>query len=144
MNVSADVPSLDMVYKLVDYAGRDVLKLSEGKETWVGAKALYRRRGSDGRFAEDLLALRDEPAPDGFGEALLEPVMRAGRLVRPHPRLPEIRDRCADQIAALPEGLKQLRATSTYPVKVSNALRKRQEEAKDRTERTERAERSEE
>jgi nicotinate phosphoribosyltransferase len=139
MNVSADAPSLDMVYKLVDYAGRAVLKLSEGKETWVGAKALYRRRGSDDRFEGDLLALRDEPAPDGFGEALLEPVMRAGRLLRPHPPLPEIRDHCAVQIAALPEGLKQLHAHSAYPVRVSDGLRERQQAAKERTEKTERA-----
>jgi nicotinate phosphoribosyltransferase len=133
MNVSADVPSLDMVYKLVDYAGRDVLKLSEGKETWVGAKALYRRRDPGGRFEGDFLALRDEPAPDGFGASLLEPVMRAGSLSRPHPSLSEIRDRCAAQIAALPEGLKQLRATGGYPVRISDALRSRQKEAKERT-----------
>jgi len=130
MNVSADVPSLDMVYKLVDYAGRDVLKLSEGKETWVGAKALYRQRGADGRFDGDLLALRDEPSPEGFTESLLEPVMRAGSLLRRHPPLPEIRDRCAAQIAALPEGLKQLRSAGSYPVRVSDALRTRQEKAR--------------
>jgi nicotinate phosphoribosyltransferase len=140
MNVSADVPSLDMVYKLVDYAGRDVLKLSEGKETWVGAKALYRRRDSGGRFEADLLALRDEPVPDGFGASLLEPVMRAGRLLRPHPPLSQIRDHCAAQVAALPEGLKELRAADAYSVRVSEALRRRQEEAKAKTQRTERTE----
>jgi nicotinate phosphoribosyltransferase len=140
MNVSADAPSLDMVYKLVDYAGRDVLKLSEGKETWVGAKALYRRRDSSGRLEGDLLTLRDEPAPDGFGESLLEPVMRDGNLVRPHPPLSEIRDRCADQIAALPEGLKELHAAGEYPVRISDALRERQRQAKERTERTGRTE----
>ncbi len=130
MNVSADAPSLDMVYKLVDYAGRDVLKLSEGKETWVGAKALYRRRGADGRFEGDLLALRDEPVPDGFGDSLLEPVMSGGRLLRPHPALGEIRDRCAAQIAALPEELRQLRTAGRYAVRISDALRVRQEKAR--------------
>ncbi len=143
MNVSEDVPSLDMVYKLVDYAGRDVLKLSEGKETWVGPKAIYRRRGADGRFEGDLLALRGEPAPAGFAASLLEPVMRAGTLLRPHPLLTEIRDRCAAQIAALPEGLKQLQPAGGYPVQVSDALRARQEQAKERTEKTERTERAE-
>ena len=51
LNVSADAPSLDLVYKLVRYRDRDVLKLSEGKETWVGAKAavpVLRRRWADG------------------------------------------------------------------------------------------------
>jgi nicotinate phosphoribosyltransferase len=143
MNVSADVPSLDMVYKLVDYAGRDVLKLSEGKETWVGAKAVYRRRGSDGRFESDLLALRDEPAPEGFEESLLEPAMRAGHLLRPHPPLSAIRDRCAAQVASLPEELKKLRAAGEYPVRISGALHSRQEKGKERTQRTERTERTE-
>jgi nicotinate phosphoribosyltransferase len=130
MNVSADAPSLDMVYKLVDYAGRDVLKLSEGKETWGGPKALYRRRAADGRFEGDLLALRDEPAPEGFGESLLEPVMRAGSLLRPHPPLSQIRDHCAGQIAALPKGLKQMRPAGGYPVGISDTLRSRQEKAR--------------
>jgi nicotinate phosphoribosyltransferase len=132
MNVSADVPSLDMVYKLVDYAGRDVLKLSEGKETWVGAKALYRRRDTQGRFAGDLLALRDEVLPPQMGESLLEPVMRGGSLLRPHPPLSEPRDRCAGQIAALPEDLKRLRRAGRggYPVQVSDGLLARQREAR--------------
>jgi nicotinate phosphoribosyltransferase len=137
MNVSADVPSLDMVYKLVDFAGRDVLKLSEGKETWVGAKALYRRRGAGGRLAGDILALRDEPPPDSVTESLLQPVMRDGRLLRAHPPLSEIRARCAAQIAALPEELRNLRMPGNYPLRISDALRARQEKAKERTERTE-------
>ena len=59
MNVSADAPSVDLVYKLVEYDGRDVLKLSEGKETWVGAKAIYRLHD------EDVLALAEEPRAGG-------------------------------------------------------------------------------
>jgi len=139
LNVSADAPYLDMVYKLVSYAGRDVLKLSEGKETWVGSKAVYRRRGSDGRFEGDLLALRDEPVPDGFEKSLLEPVMRAGHLLRPHPPLSQIREHSAAQVASLPEELKKLRAAGEYPVRISGGLRGRQERAKEETERTERA-----
>jgi nicotinate phosphoribosyltransferase len=132
LNVSADAPYLDMVYKLVSYAGRDVLKLSEGKETWVGSKAVYRRRGGDGRFAGDLLALRDEPPPDGFEESLLEPVMRAGHLLRPHPPLSQIREHSAAQVASLPEELKKLRAAGEYPVRISGGLRGRQERAKEK------------
>ena len=62
LNVSADAPSLDLVYKLVRYGDRDVLKLSEGKETWVGAKALYRSFGADGLIA-------GRPALAGRGNA---------------------------------------------------------------------------
>ena len=55
MGVSADAPYLDSAYKLVAYAGRPVMKLSQGKATWPGAKQVYRGPGGD------VLALRDEP-----------------------------------------------------------------------------------
>jgi nicotinate phosphoribosyltransferase len=128
LNVSADAPSLDLVYKLVGYGDRDVLKLSEGKETWVGSKAIYRLRDPDGRAAGDLLALADEPPPDA-GEPLLETVVRGGELVRPHPALSRIRERCAAQLGALPEGLRRLNGHDTYPVRPSEALRARQAKA---------------
>lgn len=126
MNVSADAPSLDFVYKLVRYAGRDVLKLSEGKTTWVGRKAVYRSRGPDGKLAGDLLALEAEPPPPG-AVPLLEPVMREGRITRPHPSLRSIRDRCAAELAALPPGLRRLTAPEEYSVHPSEGLRARQE-----------------
>jgi hypothetical protein len=56
--------------------------------------------------------------------------MRAGNLLRPHPSLREIRDRCAAEIAALPEPLKQLRGAGEYRVQISEALRTRQEKAR--------------
>ncbi len=129
LNVSADAPSLDLVYKLVRYGGREVLKLSEGKETWVGAKALYRTADADGKAAGDLLALEDEPPPAGAVASLLRPAMHGGELLRPHPPLPEVRRRCAAELAALPAGLLQLREHSEYPVRPSEALRLRQRAA---------------
>jgi nicotinate phosphoribosyltransferase len=128
LNVSADAPSLDLVYKLVRYGDRDVLKLSEGKQTWVGSKAVYRLTGPDGRAAGDLLALADEPPPDA-GEPLLETVMHGGELVRPHPALSRIRERCAAQLGALPEGLRRLIGHAPYPVSPSETLRARQDKA---------------
>jgi nicotinate phosphoribosyltransferase len=123
MNVSADAPSLDLVYKLVRYSGRDTLKLSEGKETWVGAKAIYRL--ADG----DLLALADEPPPAGAGESLIQPVMRNGELLRRHSPLEELRRRCAEQLAWLPAGPRRLERPDPYPVRPSDALRARQAQA---------------
>jgi nicotinate phosphoribosyltransferase len=128
LNVSADAPSLDLVYKLVRYGDRNVLKLSEGKETWLGAKAVYRLSRPDGRAESDLLALADEPPP-AAGEPLLDIVMRGGELVRPHPTLSQIRERCAAQLGALPEGLRRLSGHVTYPVSPSEVLRARQEQA---------------
>jgi len=126
--VSADAPSLDMVYKLVRFDGRDVLKVSPGKETWVGAKQVVRRLGPDGRLSGDVLALAEEPISGG-GRGLLEPVMRGGELVRGHPPLDELREHCAAGLRALPDGLRQLRDPPAYPVTPSAALRGRQEAA---------------
>jgi nicotinate phosphoribosyltransferase len=85
-------------------------------------------RDPDGRAAGDLLALADEPPPDA-GEPLLETVVRGGELVRPHPALSRIRERCAAQLGALPEGLRRLNGHDTYPVRPSEALRARQAKA---------------
>jgi nicotinate phosphoribosyltransferase len=128
-NVSADAPSLDLVYKLVRYGGRDVLKLSEGKKTWVGAKALYRSYGNDGLMAGDVLALEEEPPPGAHTESLLRLVMREGELLRPSPALPDIRRHCAGQLATLPDELKRLDRHGEYPVAVSPGLLARQERA---------------
>jgi nicotinate phosphoribosyltransferase len=122
MNVSADAPYLDMAYKLVRYAGRDVLKLSPGKVTWPGQKQVYRFRDPEGRFAGDVLALREEPPPTRAADALLQTVMEGGRRTGDAPALADIRRRCAAQIAALPDGVRRLAGAAPYPVTVSERL----------------------
>jgi nicotinate phosphoribosyltransferase len=134
-NVSADAPSLDLVYKLVGYGDRDVLKLSEGKETLVGRKAIYRLRNDEGKLAGDILALAEESPPEGAGQSLLAPVMRGGELLRAHPPLADVRRHCLAEIAALPESLRRLRDHGEYPLRTSAALRARQEAAVARVER---------
>jgi nicotinate phosphoribosyltransferase len=121
MSVSADAPYLDMAYKLVRYAGRNVTKLSAGKETWTGPKQVYRWRDGAGRLAGDLIALADEPPPAG-GEPLLATVMRGGAPVGPWPALDEVRARCAREVAALPPELRRLREPGTYVPRFSDAL----------------------
>jgi nicotinate phosphoribosyltransferase len=121
MNVSADAPYLDMAYKLVRYAGRDVLKLSTGKITWPGQKQVYRRRGPDGRFAGDVLGTHDDPSPDG-AEPLLRTVMAGGTPVTPPPSLASVREHCARQVAALPDGVRRLKEADPYPVEPSPRL----------------------
>jgi nicotinate phosphoribosyltransferase len=129
IDTSADAPSLDMVYKLVRVDGRDVLKLSAGKESWVGPKAVHRFVGADGRFAGDRLAAADEPIPPG-AMTLLSPVMERGELLRPHPALRDIRARAAAEVAALPEEVRRSSGPGEYPVEISPVLRARQAEAR--------------
>jgi nicotinate phosphoribosyltransferase len=130
LNTSADAPSVDMVYKLVRLDGRDVLKLSTGKGTWVGAKQVIRRVGADGRLAGDTLALADEPVPSG-ATGLLEPVMRGGELLQAPPDLGEIRARCRAQLEMLPDGVRRLRDPEAYVVAPSRKLQARQRTAEE-------------
>ncbi|HTR20367.1 MAG TPA: nicotinate phosphoribosyltransferase [Gemmatimonadales bacterium] len=126
MTVSADAPFLDMAYKLVRYAGRDVLKTSAGKETWTGEKQVYRRRDRAGRCVEDIIALRNESTPDPAAEPLLETVMREGRRVTPSPTLASVRGRCSREVAALPDAVRRLAEPEAYPVRYSERLRAHQ------------------
>ena len=81
MGVSADAPFLDTAYKLAEYAGRPVLKMSPGKISVPGAKQVYRLPGGD------VVTLRDEAPPVG-GEPLLRPVMLRGERTDPAPDPP--------------------------------------------------------
>ena len=115
MGVSADAPYLDSAYKLVDYDGRPVMKLSAGKVSAPGAKQAYRGAGGD------VLALREEPPPPGH-EPLLLPVMRGGRRAAAEP-LAAARRRCRADLAWLPPAARALHAPVPVPVQLSEPLR---------------------
>jgi nicotinate phosphoribosyltransferase len=117
---SADVPYLDCVYKLQEYAGRARRKRSEGKATWPGRKQVYRQLDGDGRMEADVLTLEHDVQP---GEALLQPYLQAGKRLEPAPSLAAIRRRAAAQLASLPEHLQRLAVDPPYPVTVAPALR---------------------
>ena len=96
LGVSADAPYVDAVYKLVEFDGRPVLKLSPAKATAPGKKQVWRGP------SEDMIGLRDEAAPGPNHEPMLEPVMRAGRRLAPAPTMEEMHTRFARDLAALP------------------------------------------
>ncbi|WP_190812593.1 nicotinate phosphoribosyltransferase [Saccharopolyspora pogona] len=111
MGVSADAPSLDSAYKLVEYGGTPVMKLSAGKLTAPGAKQVY--RGEPGQ--PDLLALRTEEAPAGR-EPLLQPVVCGGvRAAQPEP-VQTAQRRFTRDLRWLPESARLL--TGPTPVDV--------------------------
>jgi nicotinate phosphoribosyltransferase len=131
LGMSADAPVMDMAYKIVAYDGRPCLKLSEGKATLIGPKQVWRRGGSDGRFAEDLLSARGEPAPGPEWEPMLEPVVSRGRPVQAPP-LQLMRLRHEREMRSLPRELLELEARgASYPVRVSPLLEDRQRRAVD-------------
>jgi nicotinate phosphoribosyltransferase len=99
LGVSADAPSLDTAYKLVELGHRPVLKLSPGKATAPGAKQVWRRRLGPGPV--DILALHDE-APPADGEPLLLPVMHDGQRLQSPGSVTEAHQRLQHDLALLP------------------------------------------
>ena len=125
MGVSADAPYLDSAYKLVEYDGRPVMKLSAGKVTLPGAKQVY--RGAAG----DIIALRHEPAPPG-SRPLLVPAMQDGRRLAPAEPVAAASQRCASGLRALPPGALALHNPAAVPVTVSPALARLRDDLQDR------------
>ncbi len=99
MGVSADAPYVDSVYKLTEYDGRPVLKLSTKKATAPGRKQVFRSEHGD------VVGLRDEDLP---GERLLVQAMEGGRRVSPPDPISVMRARFEADLAALPEGASRL------------------------------------
>ena len=108
-----------MVYKLVEIDGEGKIKRSPGKKTYPMAKQVDRRRDAQGIFHGDVVMGSDETAE---GEPLLVPIVHAGRLVNDLPSIEMIRTRCASQLDALPERLKDLDAAPDYPISYSDLL----------------------
>src|SRR5690606_35591000 len=104
VGVSADAPYLDSAYKMVEYDGRPVMKLSTAKVTAPGRKQGFRRPGRT-----DVIALADElPPPDG--QPLLETVMRYGQRTGARSTLGACRERFAADLAGLPAAARRIRA----------------------------------
>jgi nicotinate phosphoribosyltransferase len=120
VGVSADAPWTDCAYKLVEYAGRAVLKLSTKKQTLPGPKQVFRFRGSGGTYLRDVIARAEERSQDG--EPLLGKVMEGGRRVTPDPTLEELRKRFRREFACLPQRHKALRSPEVYDVRISKEL----------------------
>lgn len=104
VGVSADAPYVDSAYKLVEYDGRPVMKLSSAKVTAPGPKQVFRRPG-----CADVICLADERPPEE-GRPLLETVMRNGRRTGKRPTLEERRERLAADLAELPSAARRIRA----------------------------------
>ena len=120
LDTSADAPYLDCAYKLQEYAGLPRRKKSEGKATWPGRKQVYRLTDTRGSLDRDVVTLEDDPQE---GEALVRPVMRAGRRLAPSPAAAEIRAHAARELARLPGHLKRLETAPPYRVDIAPALR---------------------
>ena len=132
VGASADAPYTDFVYKLVEYDGKPVMKLSEDKVNLPGPKQVTRLAGPDGIFALDIIHEHSESEPNRDGESLLSPAMESGRRAGALPTLKEIRAYHADRIDSLPAELRGARPDVRYEVQVSDNLKKLGQRTTDR------------
>ncbi|MFX0104785.1 MAG: nicotinate phosphoribosyltransferase [Candidatus Hodarchaeota archaeon] len=118
---SRDDPTISGVYKLIEYNNVPKIKISEEKLTYPGIKQVYRIYDKDGMFKEDLMTLESEPAsPDS--EALLIPIIKNGKLIKPYPKLDDIQNFYLDNIRRLPDSYKQLVEAKKFRLKLSKKL----------------------
>jgi nicotinate phosphoribosyltransferase len=103
MGVSDDAPYVDSVYKLVEYDGRPVMKLSTDKTSLPGPKQVWRHSP----ITSDVLSVRDELGPVDT-DPLLVPVIRSGRRVNPPGTIELARGRLNRDLEGLPEAARKL------------------------------------
>ena len=130
LTTSADVPAVDCVYKLQEYAGLPRRKRSTKKATWPGRKQVWRCYGADGRMLGDVLAREGD---NKAGEPLIELVMQSGRRLRPAPSLDDIRRHAKRELERLPQALRAIELATTYPVEVADELKELAAEVDRRT-----------
>ena len=130
MGVSSDVPSLDIAYKLTEYAGHGRVKLSSTRTVLAGRKQVF-RQAQGSQDVGDTIARAEEQLP---GRPLLVPVMRGGyRLQVAEVSLPQAQAYAREQLARLPQALLALeKAKEPYPVAIFPALREYQQETQRR------------
>ena len=142
MGVSDDAPWSDMAYKLVQYDGRPVLKLSSDKISLPGEKQVIRFEDGLGNLSEDIITLRgersysevsraDSPRDESEdhtrpmdGKPLLQKVMEEGRTIQPEPRLDEIKARFSRDFHRLEDQFKALTGPTQYEVSLSPGLKR--------------------
>ena len=111
-------PTAGMVYKLTEVDGRPVAKRSSNKASLGGAKGALRRHRPTGTATEEVVYLRQGPAPEAADgdRDLVIPMVRSGRPLPDLPDLAQGRARLADALVSLPwEGLKLSQGEPAIP-----------------------------
>ncbi len=121
--VSADAPWSDMVYKLVCFDNRPVMKLSEGKMSLPGTKQIFRRHDANGVLTGDIIGLQDDTGPVD-SRPLLAEVMAGGVRTAGSPDLSILRETFRSEFALLDSRYKDLRQPPHFPVSVSPSLQR--------------------
>ena len=121
LGISEDMPSLDMVYKLVNYDNRNIKKSSEGKEYLSGKKQVFRVLDKDSNMSQDIIGSHNESIPPN-SVPLLEEMVSEGNIVATLPDLETIRRYFTQEFSTLDSKYKLLEKASKYPVNISSEL----------------------
>jgi nicotinate phosphoribosyltransferase len=125
MGVSADAPSVDVIYKIAEVANEagvflPTMKLSEGKVTLPGRKQVFRIFDKKGLIKKDIIGLENE----NLGEPLLKRVMQAGEVVCAPVSLATIRENAARNLHTLGKDLRNIEGNRPASVIISPGLQK--------------------
>ena len=123
VGTSADAPYTDFVYKMVKYARRSIMKLSDDKVTLPGPKQVFREFDQNRTFRGDIIGCDPDAELGDQTEPMLRVVMERGKRLQPETELEQVRAHFKNQFARLPAELKALRPRGSYPVKLSDKLR---------------------
>ena len=126
LGVSADLPYLDCVYKLVEYNGRPVAKFSKNKITYPFKKQIYRVI-KDGKIVKDTITKYDEKTE---GIPLVKQFIKDGKLVEKLPFLNKIKNFSLSQLDLLPDELKDIHEYKGFLPEFSKEILQTVEELK--------------
>jgi nicotinate phosphoribosyltransferase len=116
-------PTASLVYKLVEVAGRPVVKRSENKATVGGRKTAVRRHKPTGTATEEVIVTQGTPEPQPHDRLLQRAYVRAGEPVD-LPSLDAARACMRERLIAIPwEGLKLSQGEPAIPVTIQPATR---------------------
>jgi nicotinate phosphoribosyltransferase len=105
--VGSGAPTASLVYKLVEVAGRPVVKRSEHKATVGGRKTAVRRHKPSGTATEEIVVSQGVPDWETGDRLLQRDFMVGGEPVDDIPSLNDSRERLRDALISIPwEGLK--------------------------------------
>jgi nicotinate phosphoribosyltransferase len=125
----ADNPRLEVVYKIAEIRHKgnvkNLAKFSSGKESYPGRKQVFRVI-KKGKFVKDILGLEDEK----FGQPLLVPILKKGKLVYDLPTLSQIRTHLWSQVSQLPKKYLSVEKEYRYSLEISPTLKKMFEKVK--------------
>lgn len=128
MVTSKDLPSLDLIYKLVQIENENgkvefKAKLSEGKKTIPGRKQVYRIYSKNGLFLKDIIGLFSDKVPK-HSRPLLEPIIKNGELIKLLPNIETIRKNLQEKLSSLPRYCLNLRKGKYLKTQFSRGIRR--------------------